>query len=175
MPEGLQHKLDRVRPPRVQITYDVEIGGALVKKELPLVVGVLADLSGNPAEALPKLRDRKFVEIDRDNFNDVLEACSPRLALRVANTLDKKSDSQLNVELRFKELDDFTPLKVLQQVAPLKALFEARQKLSDLLGKLDGNDALDSMLQEVVANTDSLSQLQAATAKKNAPVEKEPA
>jgi type VI secretion system protein ImpB len=172
MPESLQHKLDRVRPPRVQITYDVEIGGALVKKELPLVVGVLADLSGSPAEPLPKLRDRKFVDIDRDNFNDVLAACSPRLALRVANTLDKKSESQLNLELKFKELDDFTPLKVLQQVAPLKALFEARQKLSDLLAKLDGNDALDSLLQEAVANTDSLSQLQTATS--NKPAEKEP-
>jgi type VI secretion system protein ImpB len=170
MPESIQHKLDRVRPPRVQITYDVEIGGAIVKKELPLVVGVLADLSGNPAEPLPRLRDRKFVEIDRDNFNDVLAANSPRLALRVDNTLDKQgsdkqANSQLNVELRFKELDDFTPLKVLQQVEPLRALFEARQKLSDLLAKLDGNDALDSMLQEVVSNTDALQQLQSATAK----------
>jgi type VI secretion system protein ImpB len=179
MPGSLQHKLDRVRPPRVQITYDVEIGGAIVKKELPLVVGVLADLSGNPAEPLPKLRDRKFVEIDRDNFNDVLAACSPRLALRVSNTLDKRTDSQLNVELRFKELDDFTPYNVLQQVAPLKALFEARQKLSDLLGKLDGNDALEALLQQTAASTDSLSQLQAATANKTAPadasVEEEPA
>ena len=165
MPESIQHKLDRVRPPRVQITYDVEIGGATVKKELPLVVGVLADLSGNPAEPLPRLRDRKFVEIDRDNFNDVLAANSPRLALRVNNTLDKQANSQLGVELRFKELDDFTPLKVLQQVEPLRALFEARQKLSDLLAKLDGNDALDSMLQEVVSNTEALQQLQAATAK----------
>jgi type VI secretion system protein ImpB len=140
---------------------------------------VLADLSGNPAEPLPKLRDRKFVEIDRDNFNDVLAACSPRLALRVSNTLDKRTDSQLNVELRFKELDDFTPYNVLQQVAPLKALFEARQKLSDLLGKLDGNDALEALLQQTAASTDSLSQLQAATANKTAPadasVEEEPA
>jgi type VI secretion system protein ImpB len=165
MPESLQHKLDRVRPPRVQITYDVEIGGAIVKKELPLVVGVLADLSGNPAEPLPRLRDRKFVEIDRDNFDDVLAASAPRLALRVDNTLNKQANSQLNVELRFKELDDFTPLKVLKQVEPLRALFEARQKLSDLLAKLDGNDALDGMLQEIVSNSESLKQLQAATAK----------
>ena len=171
MPESLQHKLDRVRPPRVQITYDVEIGGAIVKKELPLVVGVLADLSGNPSEPLPKLRDRKFVDIDRDNFNDVLAASSPRLALRVPNTLDKTTNSQLNVELRFKELDDFTPLRVLQQVEPLRALFEARQKLSDLLAKLDGNDALDGMLQEVVANTEALKQLQTATSKNPAPKE----
>jgi type VI secretion system protein ImpB len=173
MPQSLQHSLDRVRPPRVQITYDVEIGGAIVKKELPLVVGVLADLSGKPAESLPRLRDRKFVEIDRDNFNDVMAASSPRLAFQVPNTLDKKSESQLNVELKFKELEDFSPLRILQQVAPLKELFEARQRLSDLVAKLDGNDVLDSMLQESVANSDSLSQLQAATSN-NPTVEKEP-
>jgi type VI secretion system protein ImpB len=173
MPQSLQHSLDRVRPPRVQITYDVEIGGAIVKKELPLVVGVLADLSGKPAEPLPRLRDRKFVEIDRDNFNDVLSASSPRLAIQVPNALDKKSESRLNVELKFKEMEDFSPLRILQQVAPLKDLFEARQRLSDLVAKLDGNDALDSILQESVSNSDSLSQLQAATSNKPA-AEKEP-
>jgi type VI secretion system protein ImpB len=164
MPESLQHKLDRVRPPRVQITYDVEIGGAIVQRELPLVVGVLADLSGNPEQPLPRLRDRKFVAIDRDNFNDVLGAAAPRLTLRVPNRLDKDADSKVNVELKFKEMDDFTPLKVMLQVEPLRKLFEARQKLTDLIGKLDGNDALDSMLQQVVTNTDELKQLQAATA-----------
>lgn len=164
MPESLQHKLDRVRPPRVQITYDVEIGGAILKKELPLVVGVLADLSGNPEQPLPKLRERKFVEIDRDNFNEVLAACAPRLTLRANNRLSKDSDSKLNVELKFREIDDFTPLNVMLQIDALKKLFEARQRLTDLLGKLDGNDALDSMLQEVVANTDEMKQLQAATA-----------
>jgi type VI secretion system protein ImpB len=162
MPESLQHKLDRVRPPRVQITYDVEIGGAILKKELPLVVGVLADLSGNPAEPLPRLRDRKFVEIDRDNFNQVLSACEPRLALRVDSTLGKDPDAKLNVELKFKELEDFSPLNVLQQIEPLRKLFQARQRLNDLLGKLDGNDALDSFLQQIAANTDDLKQLQAA-------------
>jgi type VI secretion system protein ImpB len=162
MPESLQHKLDRVRPPRVQITYDVEIGGAILKKELPLVVGVLADLSGNPAEPLPRLRDRKFVEIDRDNFDQVLSACEPRLALRVNNTLGKDPDAKLNVELKFKELEDFSPLNVLQQIEPLRKLFQARQRLNDLLGKLDGNDALDSFLQQIAANTDDLKQLQAA-------------
>ncbi|HEY3826405.1 MAG TPA: type VI secretion system contractile sheath small subunit [Bryobacteraceae bacterium] len=163
MPESLQHKLDRVRPPRVQITYDVEIGGAIVQRELPLVVGVLADLSGNPEHPLPRLRDRKFVVIDRDNFNDVLGAAAPRLTLRVPNRLDKDPDSKVNVELKFKEMDDFTPLNVMLQVEPLRKLFEARQKLTDLIGKLDGNDALDSMLQQVVTNTDELKQLQAAT------------
>src|SRR5436309_8496079 len=104
--QSTQHKLDRVRPPRVQITYDVEIGDAIQMKELPFVAGILADLSGKPAEALPTLKDRKFVEIDRDNFNDVLAAAAPRLALRVPNRL-AKDDSMLNVELQFKSMDDF--------------------------------------------------------------------
>lgn len=169
MPESIQHKLDRVRPPRVQITYDVEIGGAILKKELPLVVGVLADLSGNPEKPLPKLRERKFVEIDRDNFNDVLAACSPRLTLRAKNRLNGDADSKLNVELKFKEIDDFTPLNVMSKIEPLQKLYEARQRLTDLLGKLDGNDALDSMLQEIVANTDEMKQLQAATAAEKKP------
>jgi type VI secretion system protein ImpB len=111
---------------------------------------------------LPRLRDRKFVEIDRDNFNQVLGACEPRLALRVNNTLVKDSDAKLNVELKFKELEDFSPLNVLQQIEPLRKLFEARQRLNDLIGKLDGNDALDSFLQQIAANTDDLKQLQAA-------------
>jgi len=169
VPESIQHKLDRVRPPRVQITYDVEIGGAILKKELPLVVGVLADLSGSPEQPLPKLRERKFVEIDRDNFNEVLAACAPRLTLRANNRLSKDSDSKLNVELKFREIDDFTPFNVMLKIEPLKKLFQARQRLTDLLGKLDGNDALDSMLQEIVVNTEDLKQLQAATA-----AEKEP-
>ena len=169
MPESVQHKLDRVRPPRVQITYDVEIGGAILKKELPLVVGVLADLSGNPEQPLPKLRERKFVEIDRDNFNEVLAACAPRLTLRAANRLTQDSDSKINVELKFREIDDFTPLNVMLKIEPLKKLFQARQRLTDLLGKLDGNDALDSMLQEIVTNTEDLKQLQAATALEKQP------
>jgi type VI secretion system protein ImpB len=164
MPESLQHKLDRVRPPRVQITYDVEIGGAFVKKELPLVVGVLADLSGQPENPLSRLKDRKFVEVDRDNFNAVLAACAPRLALRVPNKLSAQdTDSTLNVELKFQKTEDFAPLNVLLQIEPLRKLFEARQRLTDLIGKLDGNDALDSMLQEIVANTEEMKQLQAAT------------
>jgi type VI secretion system protein ImpB len=155
MPESTQHKLDRVRPPRVQITYDVEIGGAIQKRELPLVIGVLADLSGMPDKPLPKLKDRKFVEIDRDNFSDVMAAIAPRLALRAPNQL-KKDGTSINVELRFKSLDDFSPVNVVNQVAPLKALFEARGRLSDLIAKLDGNDELDGLLQQIVSNTDNL-------------------
>jgi type VI secretion system protein ImpB len=151
--ESLQHKLDRVRSPRVQITYDVEIGDAIQMKEIPFVVGVLADLSGKPDQPLAKLKDRKFIEIDRDNFNNVLEATKPRLAFKVDNKLTKE-DSKLGVELRFKSLDDFHPERVVQQVEPLRKLVEARKRLSDLLSKLDGNDKLDELLQEIISSTD---------------------
>ena len=170
MPESIQHKLDRVRPPRVQITYDVEIGGAIQKRELPLVVGVMADLSGNPEAPLPKLKERKFVEIDRDNFNEILKACAPRLTLRVPNKLTKEG-GWLNAELKFKNIDDFMPVTVaddgslggvLPQVEVLKKLYEARRRLSDLLSKLDGNDALDSALQQAVKNTEELKQIQSS-------------
>lgn len=162
MPESIQHKLDRVRPPRVQITYDVEIGGAIQAKELPLVVGVLADLSGNPEVPLPKLRDRQFVEIDRDNFNDVLAAAKPRLTLSVDNKFSKEPGTKTNVELKFQEIDDFTPLNILQQVEVLRRLMEARGRLSDLISKLDGNDQLDALLQETAKNPDGLKQIAAA-------------
>ena len=161
MPESTQHKLDRIRPPRVQITYDVEIGGAIQKKELPLVVGILADLSGKPDTPLPRLKDRKFVEIDRDNFNDVLKAAAPRVAVQVDNKL-AKDGSKLNVELRFQHLDDFNPLAVVKQVKALNALLEARGRLNDLLAKLDGNDDLDATLQKVIQDTEGLKQIKAA-------------
>ena len=157
--ESIQHKLDRVRAPRVQITYDVEIGGAIENKELPFVVGVLADLSGKPAEALPKLKDRKFIEIDRDNFNQVLEGMKPRLAFRVDNKLGGKEDSQIGVELKFKSMDDFHPEQVAQQVEPLRKLIQARQKLAELRNKLDGNDKLDELLQDVISSTEALTTL----------------
>src|SRR6476660_1754353 len=163
MPESTQKKLSRIRPPRVQITYDVEIGDAIQMKELPFVAGIMADLSGKPAEALPKLKDRKFVEIDRDNFNDVLASCAPRLALSVDNRL-AKDDSKLNVELKFRSIDDFNPAEVVKQIEPLNKLFEARQRLMDLLAKLDGNDKLDALLQEIVDNPDNQKALKASTA-----------
>lgn len=156
MPESTQKKLSRIRPPRVQITYDVHIGDAIQMKELPFVAGILADLSGKPAEALPPLKDRKFVEIDRDNFNDVLASSAPRLTLRVPNRLEKdKDDSMLNAELRFKSMDDFDPVSVIKQIEPLAKLFEARTRLVDLLAKLDGNDKLDALLQDVINNPES--------------------
>lgn len=160
MSESTQHKLDRVRPPRVQITYDVETLGAIEMKSLPLVVGIMADLSGdiNPDEPLPKMMERKFVEIDRDNFNDVLKSIKPRLTTRVDNKL-VDDDSKLNVELNFNTIDDFNPKEIIKQVEPLNKLFEARQRLSDLLTKLDGNDDLDQLLSDVVENTAGLKEL----------------
>jgi type VI secretion system protein ImpB len=160
MADTTQHKLKRVRPPRVKITYDVEVGDAIQKKELPFVVGVMADLSGKPETALPPLKKRKFVAIDRDNFNDVLAASAPRLAFQVDNRLTGE-EGKINVELKFSHMDDFSPVNVLNQVEPLRRLFDIRQKLSDLLTKLDGNDDLDRLLQEVVMNTEGLKALSA--------------
>ncbi len=156
--ESLQHTLDRVRSPRVQITYDVEVGDALETKEIPFVVGVLADLSGKPEEPLPKLKERKLVEIDRDNFNKVLEGMKPRLAYRVDNKL-ADDDSSMSVELKFKSLEDFHPEQVAKQIDPIRKLVEARERLSGLLNKLDGNDKLDELLQDVISSTDSLETL----------------
>lgn len=157
--ESTQHKLDRVRPPRVQITYDVEIGDAIQLKELPLVVGILADLSGKRAEALPPLKARKFVEIDRDNFNEVMDAVAPRATVQVPNRL-ADDDTKLNVELIFRSMDDFEPVNVVKQVKPLARLLEARERLRDLMTKLDGNDELDSLLGEIIANADRKGELE---------------
>jgi type VI secretion system protein ImpB len=153
--ESTQHKLDRVRPPRVHITYDVEVGGAIELKELPFVVGVLGDFSGKPAEPLPRLKERKFVTIDRDNFNQVLAGTKPRLAYKVDNKLTD-DDTKLGVELTFRSLEDFEPEQVVNQVEPLRKLLEARRRLSDLVHKIDGNDKLDELLQQVVGNSDTL-------------------
>jgi type VI secretion system protein ImpB len=153
MAESTQHVLSRVRPPRVQITYDVEIGDAIEKKELPFILGIMADLSGKPDKPQPLVRDRKFVEIDRDNFNDVLASIEPRLALRVPNRLKPDANDNLNIELRFKHMDDFGPVEVINQVPALRKLYEGRQRLRDLLTKLDGNDNLAGLLNQVIANS----------------------
>ena len=157
MPESTQHKLDRVRPPRVQITYDVEIGDAIVMKELPFVVGIMADLSGQPEQAPPPLKERKYVEIDRDNFNDIMKATRPRLALRVENKLVE--GEQMSAELTFSSLDDFSPINVLKQIEPLRELFEARTRLADLRTKLDGNDKLDALLRDVLDKSEDMQQI----------------
>ncbi len=155
MSVGSQHKLDRVRPPRVQITYDVETGGAVQKKDIPFVVGVMADLSGKPEKPLPKLKERTFVKIDRDNFNEVLAGSAPRLALKVANKLEDDG-SQLSVELRFNSMNDFRPQNVAAQVRPLKRLLDIRQRLTELLAKMDGNDNLVDVLGDVIHQTDRM-------------------
>ncbi|HAF25423.1 MAG TPA: type VI secretion system contractile sheath small subunit [Blastocatellia bacterium] len=159
--ESIQHKIDRVRPPRVHITYDVEVGGAIENKELPFVLGVLGDFSGQPDELLPRVKDRKLVEIDRDNFDQVLAAMKPRLAYRVDNKLTNDG-SKMGVELRFKSIDDFHPDNVAQQVEPLRKLVSARQRLSDLLSKMDGNDKLETILNEIASDTNAQAQLSAA-------------
>ncbi|WP_322977791.1 type VI secretion system contractile sheath small subunit [Pseudomonas sp. C11] len=168
MAESTQHKLDRIRPPRVQITYDVEIGNAIEKKELPLVVGILADLSGKPENPLPKLIERRFTEIDRDNFNEVLASIEPRSTLQVENTISGDG-SKLNVELRFRHFDDFDPVNIVKQITPLRRLYEARQRLRDLLTKLDGNDDLDKLLQDVVSNTEGLQEIKSSRPEGEAP------
>lgn len=167
--ESLQHKLDRVRRPRVQITYDVEIGNAQVKKELPFVMGVMADLSGHQEEPLPDMKDRKFVEINRDNFSKVMSAMKPRLAMRVDNEIEKDG-SKLGVELKFKNMDDFEPENVVRQVEPLRKLLDARQRLSDLKTKIISNDRLDGLLQQIIHDTDKLKALGDETGRSNAPV-----
>ena len=158
--QSAQHKLDRVRPPRVQITYDVEIGGAIEIKELPFVVGVLGDFTGNPEQPLPKLKDRKFVEVNPDNFDSVLEGMKPHLSFAVENKLSEDSNApQLKVDLRFKSMDDFEPGNVAKQVKPLKELLDLRTRLADLRGTLQGNDKLEELLLDAVGNTDKLDKL----------------
>jgi type VI secretion system ImpB/VipA family protein len=161
MAESTQHKLDRIRPPRVQITYDVEIGGAIQKKELPLVVGILSDLSGDTPNPVA-LKDRKFVEIDRDNFNEVLKSIGPTLKVSVPNALDKTKET-LAAELSFQTMEDFTPASLVHQIEDLRKLLESRRRLNDLLAKLDGNDALNQQLLDVVAKPEELSQLKGST------------
>jgi type VI secretion system protein ImpB len=156
--ESVHEKLKRVRPPRVHITYDVETEGAVVQKELPFVVGVLGDFSGNPTEPLKPLKDRKFVQIDRDNFNDVMARMTPGLNLKVENTL-KGDGSEMAVQLKFKSLDDFAPTNVVKQVDPLRKLLETRDKLRDLLTKVDRSEELEGLIEQVLENTDTLKQL----------------
>lgn len=158
MPESIQHKLDRVRKPRVHITYDVEIGDAVVQKELPFVVGVVGDFSGHPTAPLKRLEDRKFIQIDRDNFNDVMARMTPGLNIRVENTL-ANDGSEMAVQLKFNSIEDFEPGKVAAQVEPLKKLMANRNKLRDLLANMDRAAALEPELEELLKNSDKLQEL----------------
>ena len=156
--ESTQHKLDRVRAPRVQLTYDVEVGDAIEKKELPFVTGVIGDFSGQPADPLAKLKERKFVNVDKDNFDDVLKGMKPRVQMQVDNRL-QGDGSKVAVELNFRSMEDFSPENVANQVEPLRKLLEARRKLADLRNKMAGNDKFEELLNEVLQNTDQITRL----------------
>jgi type VI secretion system protein ImpB len=162
MADSLQKWVGRNRPPRVQITYDVETGGAIEKKELPLVVGLLADLSGQPLVPPPKFKERRFIDVDRDNFNEVMGQIAPRLDLTVPDTL--KDGGSLKVELNFTEFEHFHPEAIVKQVPRLASLLEARQQLRDLLAKLDGNDELDALLESIIQNAQDLKALKGTAA-----------
>ncbi len=158
--ESIHKKLERVRPPRVHVTYDVEVGDAIEMKELPFVLGVMADFTGQPEQPLPRLKDRRFVEVTPDNFDAVLESMKPHLSFSVDNKLsDDPEAGQLKVDLRFKSLEDFEPEQVARQVRPLRELLELRTKLADLRGTLQTNERLDELLMKAVTNTEELEKL----------------
>ena len=158
--QSTQHKLDRVRPPRVQITYDVEVGGAIEMKELPFVMGVLGDFTGQPTEPLARVKDRKFVDVNPDNFDSVLANMKPHLNYSVENKLSEDPDAaKLRVDLNFKSMDDFSPENVARQVGPLRELLELRDRLRDLRGNMQGNYKLEELLREAVTDKDKLAKL----------------
>ena len=162
MAESVNRKLERVRAPRVHIKYDVETGGAIEMKELPFVMGVLGDFTGHPAEPLAKLKERKFVEVTPDNFDDVLASMKPHLQFKVENMLSEEPDAgKIGVDLKFESLDDFSPERVAQQVEPLRKLLELRQSLADLRGSLQGNDKLDEILQATLSDEEKMGKLRA--------------
>jgi type VI secretion system protein ImpB len=158
MGSSIHDKLERVRKPRVHITYQVETEGAVVEKELPFVVGVLGDFSGNPTSPLKPLKDRKFIQIDRDNFNDIMGRMTPGLNLKVDNTL-AGDGSQIPVQLKFSSMDDFDPGRVVQQVEPLKKLLDTRDKLRDLLSKVDRSEDLEGILERVLQSSEEMKKL----------------
>ncbi|HEY0777018.1 MAG TPA: type VI secretion system contractile sheath small subunit [Gemmatirosa sp.] len=162
MPPSTQKKLERVRPPRVQISYEVETGGAIEKKELPFLMGVLGDFSGQPTEPLPKLKERKFVEVTPDNFDDVLASMKPHLTFAVENKLSEESDApKLKIDLNFRSMDDFSPDAIATQVKPLRELLELRTQLADLRGSLQTNETLDEVLQSTLGDQSKMDKLKA--------------
>ena len=162
MPESVHRKLERVRPPRVHISYEVETGGAIEMKELPFVMGVLGDFTGHPTEPLAKLKDRKFVDVTNDNFDEVLKSMKPHLQFKVDNLLSDEPDAgKIGVDLKFESLDDFSPDAIASQVEPLRKLLDLRQQLADLRGSLQGNDKLEEILQNTMGDEESLKKLKA--------------
>ncbi|MBR0674086.1 type VI secretion system contractile sheath small subunit [Roseomonas soli] len=160
MMSSVHDKLARVRKPRVHITYEVETEGAQIERELPFVVGIMGDFAGDPTEPLKPLAERKFVQIDRDNFNDVMARIQPGLNIKVDNTL-AGDGSQMAVNLKFRSLEDFEPAKVAEQVPALKAMLETRAKLRDLMSKVDRSDELEQLLEQVLQDKDKLDKLSA--------------
>lgn len=160
MAKSVQHDISQVRKPRVHITYDVETNGAVEKRELPFVVGVMGDFSGNPlpdpGRKMIPLKERKFIQIDRDNFNDVLSRMAPELNFRVKNTLDESGQTEMGVRLKFSSMDDFSPAKVAEQVPALKELLDVRNKLRELQANADMSDKLEGALDDILKNTDAL-------------------
>jgi type VI secretion system protein ImpB len=160
MPESTQKKLERVRPPRIQISYEVETGGAIEMKELPFLMGVLGDFTGQPTEPLPKLKDRKFVEVTPDNFDEVLASMKPHLAFSVENKLSEDAEApKLGVDLNFRSLDDFSPDAVAKQVPALNKLLELRTELANLRANLQTNEKLDEVLQATLGDADKMNKL----------------
>jgi type VI secretion system protein ImpB len=158
MSASIHDKLKRVRKPRVHITYEVETEGAEVLRELPFIVGVLGDFSGDPTQPLRPMSDRKFIQIDRDNFDEVMARMTPGLNLRVDNTLSD-AGGEMTVSLKFNGIDDFEPARVAEQVPALKALLETRDKLRDLMSKVDRSEELESLLEQVLKNETELKTL----------------
>ncbi len=152
-----QKFIARNRCPRVQIEYDVELYGSEKKVELPFVMGVMADLSGKPAEALPPISDRKFLEIDVDNFDERLKACKPRVAFQVPNTLT--GDGNLNVEMTFESMEDFSPAAVARKVDSLNKLLQARTELANLLTYMDGKDKAEELVGRLLNNPELMKSL----------------
>ncbi|SEA18335.1 type VI secretion system contractile sheath small subunit [Alkalimonas amylolytica] len=156
--ESIHSKLSRVRKPRVHITYDVETEGAVVQKELPFVVGVMGDFAGQNTDALKPLKDRRFVQVDRDNFDDVLKRMNPKLSFKVENKLTDDG-SEFQVDLQFKSIHDFEPAAIVNQVEPLERLMATRNKLRDLMTKIDRSEELENILEKVLNNESDLQQL----------------
>lgn len=158
MPESVHGKLSRVRKPRVHITYEVETEGATVVKDLPFVVGVLGDFSGNPTEPLKPLKDRKFVSIDRDSFNDVMKRMTPGVEMRVENTM-ADDGSEMAVKLKFSSMEDFEPAKIVEQVEPLRKLLDTRNRLRELMSAVDRADGLEGELEKLLQDSEQLQKL----------------
>ena len=157
--ESVQPWLGRTRPPRILPTYNVEEDGARIKKVLGFLIGVIADLSGKPDQPLPNLKDRKFVEIDRDNFDDVLKGIGVGLEMKVNDVLTGKDDAKIPIKLAFKSMDDFNPERIVNQIEPLRKRLEVRQQLSALLAKADVNEKLNEELEHIMRNTELLQQI----------------